>query len=83
MVIIGKSLYEYKGEAPASVAIPEGIICVCSEAFKGQGKLTDVTFPESLEYISDSAFEGCTGITSVEFPENFKALEIMLSARLV
>lgn len=74
MVIIGKSLYEYKGEVPASVAIPEGIICVCSEAFKGQSKLTDVTFPESLEYISDSAFEGCIGITSVEFPEKLQSI---------
>ena len=49
------------------VRIPEGVIFIGYEAFKGCG-IRELVLPDSLEYVASYAFSECHGITQVEIP---------------
>ena len=50
--------------------IPEGIVSIGSNAFRGCEGLTTLTLPESLTNIGDEAFEGCENLASITIPDN-------------
>ena len=52
-----------------SVAIPDGVTEIKSEAFGECANLTQITLPGSVTTIEWRAFEGCTGLTSMAIPE--------------
>ena len=56
------------------VEVGYGITTLCSNAFAGCTRLTDVELPGSLQNIGDNAFADCTALTSIEFP---KSLELI------
>ena len=59
-----KRLKKYKGN-DAVVVIPEGVTCVCRNAFKGCTALESVTLPESVTWIDIRAFENCVNLKEV------------------
>jgi len=74
------------GNSPASVAIvpvaksgsyriPDGIVEITAEAFKGAG-INKVVIPSSVTKINKSAFEGCLNLTSVVFEAGSEALTV-------
>ncbi len=52
------------------VIINEGVTCIGTGAFAGEGLLEKVTLPRSLTTISDDAFYGCTSLSTIKLPEN-------------
>ena len=64
LVMLGKCAYEYKGDCPNSVVIPDGTVSICERALNSGG-MTSVTIPDSVTSIGDNAFSSCSGLTSV------------------
>lgn len=59
----------YIGEAPATVAVPEGVLGIASYAFAGQIGLENVLLPSTLKYIGVNAFMGCTALADIDIPD--------------
>lgn len=74
MQIIGKSVYAYKGEAPATLIIPDGIVNICREAFNGQKNIMSAELPSTLKYISPYAFSECENLTSINLPNSLLSI---------
>ena len=53
----------YKGQSEYS--IPNGVITIGKEMFKGCNNLTTITIPDSVAEIGDGAFSGCSSLTEV------------------
>lgn len=79
------------GTSPASVAIvptaktgsyriPDGIVELGAEAFKG-ASISRVVIPASVTRINDSAFEGCANLTSVVFEVSSNEQALTIGAR--
>lgn len=51
----------------------EGITTICNDAFRGYGKLSDVTLPQSLVEIGDQAFS-YTSLKVVRMPDNIEKI---------
>lgn len=69
-----KKLTGYKGKG-GKITIPDGISSIGSEAFKGNGNITEVVFPEGLDNVYKSAFEGCTKLKKVTFKGDIEAVD--------
>ena len=50
--------------------IPEGVVSIGSNAFRGCEGLSTITLPESLINIGDEDFSNCEDLTSITLPEN-------------
>lgn len=50
--------------------IPEGVVSIGSNAFRGCEGLSTITLPESLINIGDAAFSNCENLTSITIPDN-------------
>ncbi len=62
------SLEQYpSGKTNSIYVIPDGVIYIDDEAFKGCTSLTSVTIPDSIKIIGDSAFSGCHVLKYVFF----------------
>ena len=59
----------YIGEAPATVAVPDGVKGIAAHAFAGQDALASVAFPDTLEYVGVGAFRLCTGLARIDLPD--------------
>lgn len=79
------------GNSPASVAavpvaktgsyrIPDGIVEITAEAFKGS-KISKVVIPTSVTKINKSSFEGCANLASVVFETGDKEQALTIGAR--
>ena len=67
MQIEGGILIKYHGEDEVdTVAIPEGVVEIGPEAFKGCELIRSVTVPEGVRTIGDEAFRGCIRLEKVE-----------------
>ena len=64
MVYAGKVAYTYKGQAPASVAIADGTLCIAENCFANQFGLNEVILPNSLISIGNRAFE-CPNLQTI------------------
>jgi hypothetical protein len=50
-----------------SIAIPENVIAISSEAFKGVSALTDIIIPANVARLGERAFSSCTNLNEVTF----------------
>ena len=53
-----------------SIVIPDGVLSIGKNAFKGLENLRTIIIPDSVETIDDSAFERCKSLTEVTIPSN-------------
>ena len=59
-------LYRYLG-TDEKVMIPEGIVKIESDAFRGNMNLKSLELPKSLRFIGDGAFYGCGNLKEITF----------------
>ena len=64
------------------ITIPNTVVQIAPEAFKGNSKVVSVTIPGSVKEIGYNAFEGCTALEAVYFsdPKDGADLTIRVSA---
>ena len=60
--------YAFQGSAVTSVSMPEGIISIDYNAFKGCQNLESVTLPESLTTLGSYAFYSCKLLKTIKIP---------------
>ena len=58
-------LLSYNGSS-ADVNVPDGVVAVADQAFKGDKSITSVTLPGSLYKIGEMAFYGCSSLRTVK-----------------
>lgn len=67
----GARLVRYPpGRANPSYDIPDGVLYVGAEAFRGASKLKKVRLPDGAATIEDGAFSGCAALAEVEIPDS-------------
>lgn len=54
--------------------VPEGVIEIFAEAFKGCERLEKVILPQGLKIIGREAFANCTALKSIEFSEGLEEI---------
>ncbi len=59
-------LYRYLG-TDEKVSVPEGIVKIESDAFRGNMNLKSLELPKSLGFIGDRAFYGCENLKEITF----------------
>ncbi len=59
--------WAFMNAGATTVTIPDSVIFIGTEAFKGCGALSSVVIGEGVEYIGDSAFKDCDDLKSVKF----------------
>lgn len=66
-VLIGSTLYKYKGEVPtdAQITLENGIRGIAEGAFLGCNGMAAISLPESVEEINRHAFSQCDALVSV------------------
>ncbi|MDY0063990.1 MAG: leucine-rich repeat protein [Bacilli bacterium] len=76
LIVIGKTLYDYKGTIPDgyTVGLPNGIHYITDFAFADQPNLTSLNLPEGLKKINNNAFENCTNLSTINFPATLEAI---------
>ena len=67
-VIVRGVLYSYSGSSVV-VAIPDGVMEIGDDVFKGNTNVCKVTLPNGITRIGRRAFEDCKRLTSVVLPE--------------
>lgn len=55
-------------------SVPEGIIAIHPQAFRGCEKLSEIILPKSLIWIGYSAFENCSSLSHFLLPQNIKII---------
>ena len=66
--------YAFQGSAVTSVSMPEGIISIDYNAFKGCQNLESVTLPESLTTLGSYAFYSCKLLKTIKIPSGVTAI---------
>lgn len=69
LVTAGYVLIDGKNYAEADLAIPDGIVMIADNAFKGNTNIKSLTVPQSVERIGDLAFYGCENLRNISVPE--------------
>ena len=62
-------LIDGKNYAEEDLAIPDGIVMIADNAFKGNTNIKSLTVPQSVERIGDLAFYGCENLRNISVPE--------------
>ncbi len=52
------------------VIIPDSVVYINDEAFRGCTSLSSITIPNSMTYLGERAFEGCTSLSSITIPNS-------------
>ena len=66
--------YAFQNSAVTSVSMPEGIISIDYNAFKGCQNLESVTLPESLTTLGSYAFYSCKLLKTIKIPSGVTAI---------
>lgn len=69
LVTAGSVLIDGKNYAEEDLAIPDGIVMIADNAFKGNTNIKSLTVPQSVERIGDLAFNLCSNLSSISVPE--------------
>ena len=69
LVTVGSVLIDGKNYAEADLAIPDGIVMIADNAFKGNTNIKSLTVPQSVERIGDLAFNLCSNLSSISVHE--------------
>ena len=56
------------------IKLPDGLISISEEAFKGCIKLRHINLPDSLVEIGKKAFEDCSSLIAITLPKGLKVL---------
>lgn len=67
-------LIAYKGNQN-TVAIPDNVKNIATDAFKNHTEIADIIFPDSLTTICDNAFAGCENLLSFTGADNLTTIE--------
>lgn len=67
-VMVGQSLYQYKG-TDAAVIIPDGVTDICAQAFYENSRVERVVIPSGVLRIGYSAFSRCTSLEEITIPD--------------
>lgn len=70
-IVINKQLYQYPIEGNTAV-ISEGVVRICSEAFKKRNDLQSVVLPDSLKELGNEVFAECENLTVIKLPEGME-----------
>ena len=62
-------LVRYEGDEK-HIKMPEGVLAIAPEAFKGNKTILSLTLCEGLLYIGNEAFSGCESIKELHLPES-------------
>ncbi len=65
-VVIGKTLYEYKGN-DASVEVGNTVEYISGNAFSQNTAVTEIVLADSVKYIGENAFADCTNLENISF----------------
>lgn len=69
-------LFLYKPESQTfKYAIPDGVVRIMPDAFRGHEELTNIIFPDSLKHIGEDVFRGCKGLVSVLLPNGIEQID--------
>jgi len=63
-----------EGKEIKNLIIPDGVISIKRNTFKGFSGLTSVTIPNSVTSIGNSAFGGCSSLTSITIPNSVTSI---------
>ena len=66
-------LHRYSGGDEANV--PEGVIAIGPDAFRGREDLVRVRLPSGLTKIGRGAFWGCSGLETIDLPDHLESVE--------
>lgn len=66
-------LFRYEGSA-SHVEIPDGVVAIASNAFRGCETIQTVTIPDSVTSIAPYTFYQCDSLTDIIFPEHLRFL---------
>jgi len=58
-----------------SYVVPDGVIRMMHDVFRGHKELKNITLPESLKRIGEDAFRGCENLTSIVLPAGMMLVE--------
>ncbi|MBQ2701030.1 MAG: leucine-rich repeat domain-containing protein [Clostridia bacterium] len=71
--ILAEGLYEDRRDI-THLVIPEGVVEIGNETFRGMANLKELKLPSSLKKIGDYAFEGCASLTQVKLPDGLESM---------
>lgn len=79
-IYLGKVLYTYKGDCPATFNIKNGTEIILGgssddSAFKNKDTLVTINFPKSVKTIFRNAFYGCSNLENVNLNEGLLNIE--------
>ena len=57
-----------------SVQLPNGVLSIDQNAFKGCTQLSSINIPDSTTTIGFGAFEGCTSLNNISIPSNITSI---------
>jgi len=57
-----------------NIAVDEGIVEICDEAFKGRRALHNIKLPDTLETIGTESFRGCNNLEEMDIPVNTRRI---------
>lgn len=64
-----------------NTTIPNTVVSIGNDAFKGCNGLTEITIPNSVQTIGENAFYNCTGLTSVTIGNSVTSIGIWAFSR--
>lgn len=73
-IILGNTLVRYQGSKP-DVKIPDGVVKISANSFRGNRTIKSVYFPDSVEEIGEYAFESCENLTKIRISNNLKVID--------
>lgn len=66
----------YFTELVSTIIIPDSVLNIGPNAFRGFSKLRTVVIPDSVETIGDNAFENCVSLESIVIPNGIKRIGV-------
>lgn len=73
-VIVNNMLIEYRGKDSCPI-IPEGVTVICSNCFRSNDSIKNISVPDSVERICSCAFERCLNLEQIEIPDSVTCIE--------
>ena len=57
-----------------NILLPEGLLQIGENTFKGCSELVNITLPDSVKEIGNYAFEGCSGLSEIIIPDSVEKI---------
>ena len=66
----GKTLWGVKDKDVMEVVVPDGVVAIGNETFRGCYSLEHIDIPNSVTSIGHRAFCGCSSLESISIPDS-------------